>query len=447
MHRLHNLGLFLAAVIVLVAVVTAPASARVYIDINQPYARKIPLAVPDFTPIDQGASAPGALTKDLARFLGQSLDLTGLFIIMDPSIFLGAGQDPLPAGEAPRFREWLTIGTELLITGEFRQSGDNLILELRLYDVFEKRQLAGKRYTATFADRFYVLSRFMNEVLLALTGERGMFGTTIAFVGRVGKFKEVFTVKLGQPEARQLTRDRTITLSPVFSRKGDELAYISYRKNPGTQREQPHLYVRHLSDGAERRVSSGPNLFLSPCFTADGLLVAISKPFATNIHLLDRAGREQRQVTVNFGINISPTLSPDGKRMVFVSDVSGHPQLYVMPIDGGEPQRITFEGNYNTEPRWSPRGDRILYVGKDDGRFNIYTIKPDGSDRQQLTSSDADDTSPCWSPGGRLIVFSSTRSGASRLYTMTANGDRQRPLPMDFQGEQFEPAWSSAEPD
>lgn len=442
MHRFRTLFFLLAAWIGLAAAWPIPASARVYVDLNQPAARKMPMAVPDFNPLDRGAAAPDSLTKELPRFLGDGLDMTGLFIILDPRTFLGTGQGAQESGAPVRFKDWLAIGCDLLVTGDFRLSGNDLVLELRLYDVFEQRQVVGKRYTTTFDDRFNVLSRFMNEILLALTGERGVFGTTIAFVGKTNGYKELYTVQLGQPGVRQVTKSRSTTLSPVFSRRGDELAYLSYKTG------RPHLYVQGLSDGVERRISIGSDLYLSPCFTAAGqLLVAISQSSATNIHLVDRYGKEKRQVTQGYGISLSPTLSPDGKRMAYVSDQAGHPQIYIMPVEGGEPRRITFEGNYNTEPQWSPRGDRLVYVGKDNGKFIIYTIKPDGTDRQQLTSGDADDTSPSWSPGGRMIVFTSNRLGPSRLFTMTANGDRQRPLTLDFKGEQFDPAWSAAEPD
>ena len=442
MPRFRTLFLLLAACIGLASCYPRQASARVYVDLNQPFARKMPMAVPDFTPLDRGAPAPDTLAKDLPRSLGDGLDLTGLFIVLDPKTFLGADQGSQPSTGPTRFKEWLAIGADLLVRGGFRLTGNNLVLELELYDVFEQRQLVGKRYTTTFDDRFNVMSRFMNEILFALTGERGVFGTTIAFVGKTDGIKEVYTAEFGQPGVRQVTKSRSLTLSPVFSRRGDELAYLSYKTG------RPHLYLQSLSDRVERRISIGLDLYLSPCFTPAGqLLVAISKSRATNIHLVDRSGREQRQVTQGYGISLSPTLSPDGQRMAYVSDQAGHPQIYIMPVEGGEPRRITFEGNYNTDPQWSPRGDRLVYVGNDKGKFIIYTLKPDGTDRQQLTSGGGDDTSPSWSPGGRMIVFTSNRLGPSRLFTMTANGERQRPLTLDFKGEQFDPTWSLAEPD
>ena len=423
-------------------IVSGPVRARVYIDINQPSVRRIPVAVPEFIPLGRGGLAPEELTQDLPATLRGLLDRTGLFIMLDQRTFLEADRYAGVTGGVIDFKNWLMIGSELLIKGAFQVSGKELTLELRLFDVFEGRMLIGKRYTSAFDDRQIMLSRFLNEIMLALTGERGVFGSMIAFVGKAGPGKEIYVSHFGQADYKPITSNGSINLSPVFSRQGDEVAYLSYKSG------RPHLYVRRLTDELERRVSKGEALYLSPCFTSFGqMLVSISQAHYSNIFLIDRYGRKKRQLTRKWGINVSPTISPDGKRFAFVSDRSGNPQIYVAPINGGEPQRITFEGDYNTDPQWSPRGDRLAFVGKANGSFNIYTISPDGTDMQQLTSDETDDTSPAWSPFGRMIVFASNRNGRSELFTMTANGEKQHRLDLDFPGEQFDPIWAWAIPE
>ncbi|MBW2091738.1 MAG: PD40 domain-containing protein, partial [Deltaproteobacteria bacterium] len=282
-----------------------------------------------------------------------------------------------------------------------------------------------------------MITRFINEVLLILVGERGVFGSMIAFVNKQDQHKNIYLMKFGQKDIIKVTKNRSLNLSPAFSYDGNELAYISYKAG------KPRMYLRRLSDGRERVISTGKGLYLTPNFTPSGdIMVAISESNYSNIYLLNKFGRIKRQLTRLWGINISPTISPDGKKFAFVSNRAGSPQIYISTITGGEIQRVTFEGEYNTDPQWSPRGDRLVYVGSHEGKFNIYTIKPDGTDRQQLTSNEADDTKPCWSPNGRLIVFSSNRLGRSMIFTMTANGERQRPLISSLPGEQTAPTWS-----
>jgi len=418
-------------------VCSPPASARVYIDINQPFAKKIPVAVPDFAPLAPGQVIPEEMSHDLALILSRNLDLTGLFILLDQRTFLETDRQAGLTNPEINFRDWLMIGSELLIKGGVEINGQEMILELRLYDVFEERMLVGKRYKRTILDGHLMINRFINEILLTLTGERGVFGSMITFVGKKGDNKEIYLANFGAGDVLQVTHDNSINLSPVFSRLGDKIAYISYKTG------RPELYIRNLTDNQDKQISTPEGLYLSPCFTPfRDILVAISKTNNSNIYLLDGLGREKAQLTREWGINVSPTISPDGTLFAFISDRAGAPQIYIAPIKGGGAQRVTFEGDYNTDPAWSPRGDRLAYVGHEDDHFNIYTIKPDGTDRQQLTSTASDDTKPTWSPDGRLIAFSSNRLGRSLIFTMTANGDKQQPLGLKFQGDQTTPNWS-----
>jgi TolB protein len=127
--------------------------------------------------------------------------------------------------------------------------------------------------------------------------------------------------------------------------------------------------------------------------------------------------------------------------MVFVSNRSGNPQLYIHDTVSNRVQRLTFEGRYNTQPSWSPKGDRIAYSAMSNGVIDIFTINPEGGEPVQLTENQGSNEAPTWAPDGSLIVFSSTREGKSRLYVMTAYGTDQRRL-LTLPGEQSNPKWS-----
>lgn len=431
--------LFSVCALILVLIFASQPSARIYVDINQPFAKKMPLAIPDFINLNFKAAPITEYSDTLSELIRKNLNRTGLFIIQDNRTFLEVDKRAGFSEAAINYRDWLTIGTELLIKGAYDVSEDSLTLRLMLLDVFDKKQILGKQYRGRPDDAITMLNRFMNEVLMLLTRERGSFGSTLAFIGRQGKSKEVFIARLGDPSVIRITNNGSINMSPVFSTNGKELAYISYKTG------KPQLWLRNITKGGEKKVNRGGNLYLSPGFTPTGeMMVAISHSSNSNIYLLDAYGKIKRPMTQKSGINISPTISPDGKKFAFVSNRAGNPQLYVKSMDGGESLRLTFEGDYNTDPTWSPKGDRIIYVGMVDKNFNIYTINSDGSNRQQLTSGEYDDLNPCWSPDGRLIIFSSNRDGGRhKLYTMTANGERQLPLDLDFEGEETNPSWST----
>lgn len=424
--------------VLLAALLASPAQARVYIDINKPGARKIPLAVTRLVALEAGQAENTELAVDLPRYISQGLDLYGLFIMLDPSGFLEQDLTAGLSGRAPLdYPAWRKIGAELLIKGGYRVSGNELTLELYLFDVYDNKRILGKAYTRTIYDAREMAMLFMNEVIAQLTEEKGVFGSLIAFVGHTGPFKEIFLAKFGREDVLQFTHNRSISRSPVFGPGGDKLIYLSYKAG------RPDMYLANLAGGEETRLNPGPTLYLTPAYTLSGrLTAAISGNHDTNIHFLGPDGVQERPLTFHSGINISPTFSPDGKSYAFVSNRSGSPQIYVADLSGGEARRITFEGDYNTDPQWSPRGDRIVYVAQEGGRFNICSMRPDGTDRRQLTDAAADDVKPSFSPDGRLIVFSSSRLGKSALFTMTADGQRQTPLGLSPQMERTSPCWS-----
>lgn len=127
------------------------------------------------------------------------------------------------------------------------------------------------------------------------------------------------------------------------------------------------------------------------------------------------------------GILASPAFSTDGKKMVFVSDMYGTPQVFIRDLSSGETKRLTYAGNYNTTPVLSPKGDLIAYGCKTDGALEICVMKADGSEPRILTDGGVND-SPQFSQCGRYILYSSSNGKKAGIYFMLHNGDNRRPL-------------------
>ena len=403
---------------------------RIYIDIT-PDREKVYIAVPDFLPVQGGTGGPKDLVSELPGILQENMEMTGMFNPVDKRSFLEANVRAGLTGEAPvNYQEWLAIGAQFLIKGAFAVSGGKLTVELRLFNVAEGRMQYGKRYTWGREDGRRIVNCFTNDVLKELTGERGVFGTKIVFVAGGGSNKVVVMTEFGSDVVKGVSSGGTCFM-PAFSSSGS-VAYVS---REGT--------AYKLKVGPE--VIYSGDLVVSPAFTPGGALLAgLSGASATNIYRFPGPGSKPVQVTNDFGINMEPSVAPDGSQMVFVSDRAGGAQLYVGSVSGGPARRLlTFRGNTN-EPSWSPRGDRIAFTGNAN---DIYTVNPDGSDLQQLTFGTGRNMHPSWSPDGRLIVFSSTRLGKSQLFVMAANGDRQRPILPDYKGSQNTPVWSPSPDD
>jgi len=117
-----------------------------------------------------------------------------------------------------------------------------------------------------------------------------------------------------------------------------------------------------------------------------------------------------------------------GKKLAFVSNRSGSPQIFIMDSEGKK-QKINIEGYYNSSPCWSPDGTRIAYAGSSNGQFQIFTIGENGDNLMQLTFEAGGGESPSWSPDGRYLVFSSKKNGQGRICVINSNGLSLRVLP------------------
>jgi len=406
-----------------------------YIDISNPFLRKIPLAVPLFK-IENETGEEKRLSNSSAELLAASLEFTGYFKLLDRGAFLFDPQKDGILTPQVNFANWTVIGAELLITGLFKEVDGNITMELRLFDTFKARRIVGKKYTGKKADQRRMIHRFCSEVIKYLTGHRGVFGSKIAFVSNGSGNKEIYTCAFDGYNAQQVTRNRSINLSPAWSSDGRYLAYTSYKK------KKPDIFIKNLAEMQETSINK-KGLNITPAWVPGKFELAATLSFAGDqeIYLLTGSGKVIKRLTNIRGIDVSPTWSPDGKKFAFVSNRAGSPQVYVQDIASGKVRRLTYEGNYNTQPSWSPQGDKIAYASVVDGRRNIVVMGLDGQEPLQLTHESGDNESPSWSPDGSLIVFSSNREGPFRIYVMTAFGTDQRRL-LVMTGEQTNPKWS-----
>lgn len=420
------------------AVASADAKKYQYININNPFMKKTPVAVTDFKAFTGHATEirDGRMAKQI---LTDALNFTGYLKTMNPVAFLSnPAVTGIQLGQI-NFRDWTGIGAELLITGGIKEQGGQVKLELRLIDTFNKKMLTGTVYTGPQSTIRTMIHKFCSEISLALTGKPGVFNTKIAFISTVNKNKEIFVCDFDGKNIKQVTNYKSITLSPSWSHDGQWLSYVSYKRG------RPEIFIKNLDENRGAIVNfKGMNI--TPVWMPDQLQLAGTLSFSGDqeIYLLTIKGEIIKRVTNSWGIDVSPSFSPDGKKIAFTSKRAGTPQIYIKEINSGKVQRLTFKGLNNTSPAWSPDGKKVAYVGIEDNKINIFVIDIESGMPVQMTMNQGDNEDPSWSPDGSMITFTSTRGGGEpRIFVMNASGTDQRRL-LQIRGRQSQPDWSKS---
>ena len=119
---------------------------------------------------------------------------------------------------------------------------------------------------------------------------------------------------------------------------------------------------------------------------------------------------------------ISPSWSPDGTKLAYVSFELKKPVIYVHTVATGQRVPVAnFKGS-NSAPAWSPDGHTLAVVLSRDGNSQVYLMGTDGSGLRRFTQSNGIDTEPFFSPDGQSVYFTSDRGGGPQIYRMSVAG-------------------------
>jgi Tol biopolymer transport system component len=249
--------------------------------------------------------------------------------------------------------------------------------------------------------------------------------------------------RIGTSEARQLTTGARYDYQPDWSPDGRYVVFSSY------DGDAIDLRLLDLERGTTHELLANGGVNLEPRWSPDGKRLAfVSTSFNARWHIFVAALSGVRLESVEritqdkdsglpryyysaFDHYLSPTWSPDGRELIFVSNrgrIYGTGGIWRVEARGGStPRELHFEETaWKARPDWARDGKRVVYSGYHGRQWNqLVVLSADSGNPIQLTYGDFDATAPRWSPDGRRIAYVSNEGGNTSLWIVDVPGGKR----------------------
>lgn len=280
--------------------------------------------------------------------------------------------------------------------------------------------------------------RLSDEIVRWATGTAGIAASRLLFVSD----NRIWRVDSDGHGPVPVTAAGRTAYSPAWIPDGRRFVFTEYQ-------EGKWVVVLQSAATNTRQVfpTTGTTVNITPAVSPDGRRIAFSR-IVDRTYAIHQANLAdlccvERLTPGRFAENLSPTYSPDGRRLAFVTNRSGSPQIYVMSSDGTD-QELLVPYEYGASgasfaPEWSPDGSAIAFHRQTGGTFQVMIFDLATERVRQLTSEGSNED-PSWAPDGRHVVFMSSRTGRQQLHIIDLETARVRSIRTP--GVALLPAWS-----
>ncbi len=407
--------------------------AELVIEITGGIEAAIPIAVVPFA--SEGAAPP----QDISTLVSNNLINSGRFDLLADEDLISR---PHEVSEI-NFRDWQLLRSENLLIGKVSSfDGKMYQVQFQLFDVYQSRQLAGKRYQQVPVSGLRLLShQIADQVYEALTGEVGVFSTRLTFVTEIhgatgGKRYALQIADADGSNPRTILESRKPILSPSWAPDGEHLSYVSFENG------KSEVFVQEIRSGWRNSVAAFEGINSAPAWSPDGkkLAITLSRSGNPEIYVFTLSSKKLSRITYNHAIDTEAVWMPNAREIIFTSDRGGSPQIYKVPVNGGGAERVTFEGSYNASPDLSSDGRFMTMVTGKDGQFYI-AVQDMETGRVQVLTKTGYDESPTFAPNDHMILYAIGKEGTGELGLVSVDGRVNKRLNKSGKNVR-EPAWS-----
>lgn len=303
------------------------------------------------------------------------------------------------------------------------------------------------------------IHQLADSIHKALFGNNGIASTRFVYTvkSRQGKkwLSDVWEADYDGENKRQLTFDGAYAITPGYvppkpGYSSGTVFYVSYTTG------QPKIYYQPLTAGSKPlRLTYMRGNQLMPTINRQRDKLAFISDVTGNPDLfilpfnpeVGATGKPYQIFSTHLATQGTPTFSPDGEKIAFVSNKDGSPRIYMMPVPASgtslkdiKATLITKRNRESSAPAWSPDGTKIAFCSTTDGVRQVWVYDFSTREERQLTQGPGNKENPTWAPNSLHLIFNSSDAGSCDLFLMNLNQPDVVKI-SSGSGERRFPAW------
>jgi len=266
-------------------------------------------------------------------------------------------------------------------------------------------------------------------------------GKQIIFARTAGVHSGLMTMPAAGGDPQVLLADEFDNQRPAWRPDNRHVVFLSNRGGGGSA----DVWELDARGGSLNQLTFETNSVFSLSVSADDRIAYMPFWHDTFLFAVDVASGERRQLTSHTQNNQGARFSPDGQSVAYHSTRTGNSEIWQHHLDGRPETRITDNSSWDLYPDWSPDGERLIFVSdREDSQFKIFIANKDGGGERLLVNQPISLRSPeipvnsrvvsRWSPDGEQIAYLVDEEETQALWSAQVDGEGSRQLIEDVTG-------------